>query len=107
MSMIEPEAFQLTGVASSSPGNIDKLGFLSKLRPSNPNAGLILDHPTLGVRANSQAIVCISYEYDGQLTLHLQGARQWHSDEAWKLFGEAMRAGVQGVTQGAQGLARL
>ena len=100
---------QIPGIMSSSSGNLDQLGLLSKWRPSNPDAVLTLDHLTLAIRVSGPAVVCTLWEYDGQLTLHLQGARKWQSDEAWRFFGEAARGGVQCIVQGtrAQSLAKL
>ena len=86
-------------IMCSSVGDIDKLGFLRRWRPSTaaPGSTLVIDRMILSVRLPSPTIACICYQYDGQLTLHLHGSSVYNSQEAWQYFGVAMKSRIRHI----------
>lgn len=97
------EPLQSAGITSSSSGDLDKLGLLSRWRPSTSSTitpAIVIDKLVLAVRNSWPAVVCTYWQYDGKLELHLQGARKWHSDEAWAVFEDAVMDGLRGVIYG-------
>jgi hypothetical protein len=84
-------------VLCSSIGDIDKYGFLRRWRPSTATAEstLVIDRLILSIRISTPTICCICYQYDGHLTLQLQGSSQHNSQEAWQYFGEAVESRIR------------
>jgi hypothetical protein len=89
----------MSGILSSSIGDIDKLGVLNRWRPSTAAEGsmLVIDRMILSVRMSQPTIACTCYQWDGQLTLHLQGSSKYHSKEAWQYFGQAVESRVRHI----------
>ena len=72
---------------------------LDQWRPSTATAEsvLVIDRMILSVRMSQPTIACTSYQWDGQLTMHLQGSSKWHTKEASEYYGEAFENRVHHI----------
>jgi len=91
-------------VLCSSIGDIDKLHLLRRWKPSTAGAGstLVIDRLIPSIRIPTPTLCCICHQYDGHLTLQLQGSSRHNSQEAWQYFGEVVESRVRHILGGGR-----
>jgi hypothetical protein len=86
-------------VLCSSIGDLDKLGRLTRWKPSTtaPGSPFVIDQLALDVRMARLTIACMCYQYDGQLNVNLHGSARYNNKEAWQYFGEAVESRIRHI----------
>ncbi|KAF5367427.1 hypothetical protein D9758_003671 [Tetrapyrgos nigripes] len=98
-------SFQMAwpGVMASSLGSLQKLSWFCQFRPSvavsDPDTAFSINQWRFGIRATGAlAIVINTWEYDGILSLNLQGSKRWQTEKAWDYFTVAVSDGFERIT---------
>jgi hypothetical protein len=86
---------------------MDKLGVLGRWKPSTATAEttFVIDRMLLSIRMATPTITCICYQYDGMLTLQLQGSSKHNSKGAWQYFGEAVQSRIRHIVDAGNRIA--
>ncbi|KZP30497.1 hypothetical protein FIBSPDRAFT_884044 [Athelia psychrophila] len=83
-----------SGILSTSIGDFDNANNLARWKPSNRDSGegpaLTIENMILSARITQPTVMCCSWRYDGQLTMPIHGAREFHDEHAWQDFADAV-----------------
>jgi len=58
----------------------------------------------LGVRATAadcKHIINMTWEYDGEITIHMVASSRWHRDKAWMICGQFVREYIKQILKGS------
>ncbi|KAF5372194.1 hypothetical protein D9758_005047 [Tetrapyrgos nigripes] len=88
------------GVVPSSLGNLERLDWFTPFRPSvawqTPNTAFAVHDWHFGVRvADTPSYVVHSWDYDGELTINIQGASNYHTEKSWNTFASVLRDTIE------------
>ncbi|THU76011.1 hypothetical protein K435DRAFT_904621 [Dendrothele bispora CBS 962.96] len=88
------------GVIASSLGNLERLDLFTPFRPSvavqASNIAFVIHEWHFGVRtAGVPSHVLHSWDYDGELTINIQGSSNFHTQEAWNTFGDSLKDTIE------------
>ncbi|KZP30534.1 hypothetical protein FIBSPDRAFT_926383 [Athelia psychrophila] len=93
-----------SGILSTSLGDFDKANILERWKPSKRDSAEVpaftIENIILSARMTQPTVMCSSWQYDGQITLHLHGAREFHDEHAWRDFVDAVESRLRYVAEG-------
>lgn len=64
---------------------------------SSKTPPLVLERFILSGRITLPSFACLFWNWDGQITMHIQGSSKWISEEAWEMYGQAVRDRFQDI----------
>ncbi|KAF5374193.1 hypothetical protein D9758_004592 [Tetrapyrgos nigripes] len=91
------------GVMASSLGSLDKLSLFTRFRPSvsksDPGTAFSVRQWRFGIRTAWLCAIAINtWEYDGVLSLNLQGSSRWQTQQSWDYFSNAVTDAFERIT---------
>lgn len=97
-----PNSLTVPGIMCSSVGSLDAMAVFPTFRPSSTST-VTVDDVRFAVRMTkfTGQVLCQVWTYEGKLTMHLQGAKRWHSQATMDMFAEAVRANIEQVSSPA------
>jgi len=108
-----PAMFSTPGIISSSFGRFSSLKLLESFTPAiagkEKSRALFVQDAWLALRAAEKevtAVIVMTWEYDGRMTIHLLGSSRWQSDEVWNNFVKSYSGLIAQVLEDKSGNAK-